>query len=97
MEDQDTIPPEYLTGFNKGYTIAEHMPELAAKLAKAKGNSLQLDGIRQGIEQYDLEKTKELNKLKDHYPGLLGKDNITSTEKDTDSREDKDRDDPDRE
>jgi hypothetical protein len=33
MEEQDKVEPEYVKGFNEGYTIARDKPELAERLA----------------------------------------------------------------
>lgn len=55
-------PPEYLKGFNNGYTIAEHYPELAEQLKSIKGDMERMQGMRAGIEQYGLDKGKSLNR-----------------------------------
>lgn len=91
MEVDDTPPPEYLDGFNKGYTIAEAMPELAEKLAKIKGNSPKLAGLKQGINEYSLEKDKQLEQNKgkeettenkDYYPDWITLHKTSEQEKD---------------
>ena len=82
MDDlNEELHPDYLKGFNEGYLIAENLPTLAEKLNKVKGDSMQLLGLRHGIEQFDKEKTKDL-------PAWLKKDRQTSLDKD--SEKDKD-------
>ncbi|HVN67509.1 MAG TPA: hypothetical protein VMT55_03985, partial [Candidatus Sulfotelmatobacter sp.] len=44
----------YLTGFNQGYILTEHLPQVAEKLAtiQSKENEPWISGIRDGREQY---------------------------------------------
>lgn len=54
----EKIAPEYLRGFNDSYLIAEHLPELSEKLSKVEGDSLRLQGMRDGRQQYLSDKVK---------------------------------------
>jgi hypothetical protein len=93
MDDlNEQLHPDYLKGFNDGYLIGEHIPGLASQLAKANGKSLKLEGMKAGIEQYQLEKnkTKEQNKEetnKDYYPTWITLDRSSTTEKDKDDKD----------
>lgn len=68
MEENENIDPEYLKGFNDGYLIAQHEPELAEKLSKIEAVSPRIVGIQQGRDQFIKEqlKTKLPNWLKDN-------------------------------
>ncbi|AUD02170.1 hypothetical protein [Spirosoma pollinicola] len=59
MEEQDTVEPEYLKGFNEGYTIAQHKPELAEKLASIDSDFIRLVGFKAGREQFQKEQMRE--------------------------------------
>lgn len=58
MEDENKIEPEYVKGFNEGYTLAQHMPDLADKLAKIDSDFIRLTGFKAGREQYQAEQVK---------------------------------------
>lgn len=58
MDEQDNIEPEYIKGFNEGYTMAQHMPELADKLATIDSDFIRLVGFKAGREQYQVEQIK---------------------------------------
>ena len=49
----------YTKGFNEGYVIAEHLPDLAHDLSKIESASPRMEGFRDGRRQYVLEQTKE--------------------------------------
>ena len=49
---EETPHPDYMTGFNEGYTIAQHMPDLAERLSKAVGNSERGQGFQSGRDQW---------------------------------------------
>lgn len=59
MEDEEKVEPEYVKGFNEGYTIAQHAPELAEKLANIDSDFIRLVGFKQGREQYQKEQMRE--------------------------------------
>jgi hypothetical protein len=50
----------YIKGFNEGYVIAEHLPDLAQDLSKVNISSPWIEGFRDGRSQYVFEQTKEL-------------------------------------
>ncbi len=57
MQEQEITPTaDYVKGFNEGYLIAQHEPELAAQLSKAEGTSDRLQGIKDGHRRFTLEK-----------------------------------------
>jgi hypothetical protein len=60
MEEETTPSPDYLKGFNEGYTIAKDMPELADRLSSIKGDGDRLQGLQDGRKEYILDKAKEL-------------------------------------
>lgn len=46
---------QYISGFNRGYLIAKHEPELASQLAKTPNDSPFFNGMIDGKEQYEHE------------------------------------------
>lgn len=49
----------YKKGFNNGYLLAQHRPELLNKLTGTLDRSIPyLDGLASGKEEYDLEKAR---------------------------------------
>jgi len=55
-QEETTVDPNYLKGFNSGYLMAKHEPELAAQLtANRNDNNAYFKGITGGKEQYDKE------------------------------------------
>lgn len=66
MEDETITPsPEYVKGFNEGYLMAEHLPDIADKLARVKNNSERLSGFKDGKSQHFLEKFNEQHRSHD--------------------------------
>ena len=59
MDDQDKVEPDYVKGFNEGYTIAKHMPELAERLASIDSDFVRLAGFKAGREQQQAEMARE--------------------------------------
>ena len=61
MEERDEITPspDYVRGFNEGYTLAEHMPELAEQLSKAIGDAPRGQGFADGHRQFLAERERE--------------------------------------
>lgn len=56
QEEQTTVDPNYLRGFNNGYVLARHEPELAARLIDGRENPNEyFKGFIGGKEQYDKE------------------------------------------
>ena len=59
MEEQDKVEPEYVKGFNEGYLISQHEPELAEKLTSIDSDFIRLVGFKAGREQYQKEQVRE--------------------------------------
>lgn len=54
--DQEQINPLYLKGFNAGYTLNKHDPELLDSLLKSgNSNNEYFKALQAGKKQYDLE------------------------------------------
>ncbi len=55
-EEQIHTDPLYVRGFNNGYLIAKHEPELAAQLlANPNANNVYFNGLLGGKHQYERE------------------------------------------
>ncbi|MBE7172471.1 MAG: hypothetical protein INR73_17935 [Williamsia sp.] len=74
MEDIEPVDPEYLKGFNEGYIIKQHMPDLADKLASSVGDSLRSQGFKDGRNEVLRERERE------RYPKWLRSDRLSSLE-----------------
>lgn len=59
MEEDKNFPADYAKGFNEGYIIAKHKPDLAEKLAAAVGESDRGLGFKDGREQLMLDLVRE--------------------------------------
>jgi len=59
MREEKEEHIDYQKGFNEGYIIAQHMPELSNELAKVKSESPRMEGFRDGHQQFALEKVKD--------------------------------------
>ncbi|GAB3732253.1 hypothetical protein [Spirosoma lituiforme] len=59
MEEQDNVESEYVKGFNEGYTISQHKPELAERLAGIDSDFIRLVGFKAGREQFQKEQLRE--------------------------------------
>lgn len=69
MENQEQdASPDYLKGFNEGYVLSRHMPELSEKLAKALPDDERSKGFKSGREELLKEHAQE------RYPSWLTKD-----------------------
>ncbi len=90
MNEFDTTPhPDYTKGFNEGYLIAKHMPELSDALDHALSKSDRSKGFLDGKQQFVLEKEKT------RYPDFLKSDRLANLDK-SDKSKDKDKDEPER-
>ncbi|ODS76937.1 MAG: hypothetical protein ABS46_18695 [Cytophagaceae bacterium SCN 52-12] len=69
-KEQDIIDPEYLKGFNQGYTMAKYLPETSAKIVKSEVKTPHMEGFQQGRDQYLMEVVREKYPewLKDGHP-----------------------------
>lgn len=57
MEEKEITPgKDYVKGFNEGYLLSQHEPELAAQLSKAEGTSERLQGMKDGHKRFELER-----------------------------------------
>ena len=57
---------EYQQGFNEGYLIAQHLPDLSNELTRIKSISPRILGIQNGQEQHLLEQIQNnRNQLND--------------------------------
>ncbi|MEI9911352.1 MAG: hypothetical protein WDO71_17830 [Bacteroidota bacterium] len=55
MENQDN---QYAKGFNAGYLLSQHEPQLLNQLLKGTNDDSQyLQGLKMGKKQYQIEKT----------------------------------------
>ena len=59
MEEQDKVETEYVKGFNEGYLISQHKPELAEKLAGIDSDFIRLVGFKDGRAQYQKEQVRD--------------------------------------
>ena len=50
--DENVPSAEYVTNFNNGYLISQHMPELGEKLTKAMAKSDRTIGFEDGRRQW---------------------------------------------
>lgn len=50
---------EYTQGFNDGYLISQHDPQLSESISKVVGQSDRLNGMREGRSQFMKEQLKE--------------------------------------
>lgn len=64
-EKEEKLSPDYIKGFNDGYFIGKHEPELASQLQAVESTSDRVQGFKAGV----LEITKEKNKA--FYPSWL--------------------------
>jgi hypothetical protein len=60
MTEEFMKPRDYAKGFNEGYILAEHMPVVADNIAKLENQSPRIEGMKDGREQFVLDKFKEM-------------------------------------
>lgn len=79
MEETEKIDPHYKQGFNEGYIIAKHLPDLSENLSHVKSNAPRVAGIHDGGKQFILEQTRERHPawLKGNRPGKAHKKDKT--------------------
>lgn len=87
MDENETAHPDYQKGFNEGYIMKQHLPEMADKLAEAVGSSVRSEGFRDGRQQGILDQRK------DYYPNWLKSDRLPNLNNDINKSKDKDMDD----
>jgi hypothetical protein len=59
MEQEQTTDPHFQKGFNEGYIVTKHLPELSQDLAEVKSEAPRMEGFREGRRQFILEKVQE--------------------------------------
>lgn len=84
MEQENFIEADYVKGFNEGYMLAKHAPDLAEQLAKATGTGSRLEGAKDAREVYLNEQFNE--KL----PGWLKDDPFAKPDLSAEKDKDKD-------
>lgn len=86
---EQTPSPDYTRGFNEGYILSEHMPDLADSLSKAVHESERGMGFKDGREQYVFEHEKE--RAPDWLPRNRSKDTGSHDPQKDDKTKDMDR------
>jgi hypothetical protein len=84
METPTTPNPEYIKGFNEGFIISKHLPDLAMQLSTATGDSERLQGMHDGRKQYLIDQVKSLRPswLRDDVPNEINTEIDNSRDKD---------------
>ncbi|MBS0645193.1 MAG: hypothetical protein JSR97_01195 [Verrucomicrobia bacterium] len=59
MPGDQTSELNYKKGFNEGYIITKHLPELSDQLSQIKNETPRIDGFKDGRNEYFQEKAKE--------------------------------------
>lgn len=59
MPEDQTSELNYKKGFNEGYIITKHLPELSDQLSQIKNETPRIDGFKDGRNEYFQEKAKE--------------------------------------
>lgn len=89
MENEQPIDTNYQKGFNEGYLITKHLPELSDSIAKVENDTPRLNGFKDGKRQFVLEQTKS------HRPQWMqiNKENSDKTNRQNEApKKDKDKD-----
>ena len=68
--EEENVDPAYIKGFNEGYTLAQHLPDLAKQLSSIENNSPRYEGLKAGRAHYVAEKNRE------RLPGWLKEDRL---------------------
>lgn len=63
MQDDEKQTSDYIKGFNEGYLITQHLPELAQKLSNVETITPRVDGFKDGRQQYALDYLKNQREL----------------------------------
>lgn len=58
MQDDKNDTTEYIKGFNEGYLITQHLPDLSDKLATIESEAPRIDGFKDGRKEFVLEQLK---------------------------------------
>ena len=54
-----TYEAQYQKGFNEGYLIAKHLPDLSTRLAGITNETPHIEGFKDGRKQYIIELARE--------------------------------------
>lgn len=57
--EKDLQESDFIKGFNDGYIMTKHYPELSAKLAEIESDAPRIDGFKEGRKQFVIDKAKE--------------------------------------
>lgn len=76
MEENESVHPDYIKGFNEGYELAQMAPEFLETLAKVQSKSERMQGLLDGQKQFIKEKVDRLPDWmhKDYHKNLREKD-----------------------
>lgn len=86
MEEFDAPDPDFVKGFNEGYMLAKHLPDLAEQLGTTTGDTPRGSGIQAGRRQLFLEQEQE------RYPTWLRGDYANRADAIPDKTPEKDKD-----
>ncbi|MBN8698715.1 MAG: hypothetical protein J0L54_03825 [Chitinophagales bacterium] len=59
MPEDQSSELNYKKGFNEGYLITKHLPELSDQLSQIKNETPRIDGFKDGRNEFFQEKAKE--------------------------------------
>ena len=59
MTDEQYNEADYQKGFNDGYILTQHEPELSAELSKIETETPRIEGMKDGRKQFALDLTRE--------------------------------------
>lgn len=90
MQDEQIYQANYQKGFNEGYLITQHLPELSDELSKIKNETPRIAGFKDGRNEYFQEKAKERMK------GFLKTDVSKENDKTIEAKEKNNKDDLDK-
>lgn len=58
MHDDQTSNSEYQKGYNEGYLITKHLPDIAGKISAVKSIAPRMEGFQDGRKEYVLEQIR---------------------------------------
>lgn len=82
MENEYPIDSNYQKGFNEGYLVTKHWPEMSDSIVAVKNATPRLNGFRDGQRQYLLDFTKA------NRPKWMLRNNNSFPERDHDKEKD---------
>lgn len=92
MNEETSPSPVYIKGFNEGYLLGTHEPELSKSLSVTEGAGDRLNGIKDGIAEAALEKSRDKFRVSFSPKSVSDKDKEVSPEKGDLDREEIDKD-----